>query len=265
MKKLALALVCLVSVAFFASCDPTIQNPEPVISIVAEEGFLTDAQENVLDMDVAYPYGFMATSNTQTLKELSRMVIVCGGTTLCDTAISGTAFTYKGEIIFTDSDDSREIVDHYEIVATVTDVAGQTASATIKIALNKETALVATDFSWNRHGAAAVTGGIEEFGLSWTSNTKDVFANIRPLDGVVLYEFDPSVWEATTTEAEKAALFSEQQIGIAVFNKVSAWASHNYDFVIGTTYNGQNHLIHITQGEVHPFKGTDVTITGQAK
>ena len=95
MKKLALALVCLVSVAFFASCDPTIQNPEPVISIVAEEGFLTDAQENVLDMDVAYPYGFMATSNTQTLKELSRMVIVCGGTTLCDTAISGTASPTK--------------------------------------------------------------------------------------------------------------------------------------------------------------------------
>ena len=146
----------------------------------------------------------------------------------------------------------------------MTDVAGQTASATIKIALNKETALVATDFSWNRHGGTAATG-LEEFGLQWTSNTKDVFANIRPLDGAVLYEFDPSVWEATTTEAEKAALFSEQQIGIAVFNKVSCDASHDYDFVIGTTYNGVNHLIHITRGEVHVFKGTDVTITGQAK
>jgi hypothetical protein len=263
MKKLALALVCLVSVAFFASCDPTIQNPEPVISIVAEEGFLTDAQENVLDMDVAYPYGFMATSNTQTLKELSRMVIVCGGTTLCDTAISGTAFTYKGEIIFTDSDDSREIVDHYEIVATVTDVAGQTASATIKIALNKETALVTTPFEWRRDGGADGTG-LEEFGLQWTSNTS-TNAIIKPLDGATLYRFAPEVWGNTNTEIEKATLFSEQQIGIAQFSDVSVTAqSQEYDIVLGTTYNGVNHLIHVT-GSTANQRSWHFTITGEAK
>lgn len=261
MKKLALALVCLVSVAFFASCDPTITNPEPTIAILSDEGCLVGGE--VIDMNVVYSYGFIATSNTQTLKELSKFVVVCGSTTLCDTAISGTVFNYKGEIYFT-NEDSRDITPA-EIVATVTDVAGNTATATIKFDINEEIALVPVDFAWNRHGAAAVTGGIENYGLKWESNTKDVFANIKPMEGAVLYEFDPSVWDATTTEVEKAALFGEQQLGIAVFNKVSCFASQNYDYVIGTTYNGQNHLIHITRGDVDTFKGTDVTISGQAK
>ena len=133
MKKLALALVCIVSVAFFASCDPTITNPEPTIAILSDEGCLVGGE--VIDMNVVYPYGFIATSNPQPMKELSKFVIVCGSTTLCDTAISGTVFNYKGEFYFSD-EDSREIIGSAEIVATVTDVAGNTASATIKVDIN---------------------------------------------------------------------------------------------------------------------------------
>lgn len=263
MKKLALALVCLVSVAFFASCDPTIQNPEPNIAILNEEGCLLGGE--VLDMNEVYTYGFIATSNSQTLKELTNFVIVCGETTLCDTAISGTEFKYKGEIYFTNK--GSKDVTPLQIVATVTDAAGNTATATIKVDINEveEVELVPTEFTWNRHGGADATG-LEEFGLQWTSNTKEeVFANIRPLDGAALYEFDPSVWDATTTDLEKAALFSELTFGISVFRGVSCNASADYDYVIGTTYNGENHLIHITRAEVHKFKGTDITITGEAK
>jgi len=265
MKKLALALVCLVSVAFFASCDPTITNPEPSIAILAEEGYLTDGQ--VIDMDVVYPYGFIATSNPETMKELSRLVIVCGETTLCDTTISGTAFTYKGEIYFTNNDEERDIVFSAEIIATVTDVAGNTNRASIKVDVNEEIALVPVDFIWNRHGAAPATG-LDVFGLEWNSNTKDVFANITPKIGATLYEFEPGIWENINTEIEKAALFNnEQLVGIETFRKVSTYYEHNdYDFVIGTTYNGQNHLIHITANELYTFnKGTDVTIYGQYK
>ena len=141
-----------------------------------------------------------------------------------------------------------------------------TATATIDLSiLYKEQPLVATDFAWNRHGAAAVTGGIEEYGLQWTSNGKEIFAELKPMDGATLYEFDPSVWSATTNEVQKAALFSELPLSIPVFKKVSAWASNNYDFVIGTTYQGKNYLIHITEGIVSTFKGTDIVIKGQAK
>lgn len=263
MKKLALALVYIVSVAFFASCDPTITNPEPTIAILSDEGCLVGGE--VIDMNVVYPYGFIATSNPQTMKELSKLVIVCGSTTLCDTAISGTVFNYKGEFYFSD-EDSREIIGSAEIVATVTDVAGNTATATIKVDINKEIALVPRDFTWNRHGAALATG-LDVFGLEWDSNTKDIFANIKPMNGATLYEFEPSIWETINNEVEKAALFNnEQLVGIEKFQKVSCYYEHNdYDFVIGTTYNGQSHLIHITANEIHTFKGTDVTIYGQYK
>ena len=259
MKKLALALVCLVSVAFFASCDPTITNPEPTIAILSDEGCLVGGE--VIDMNVVYSYGFIATSNTQTLKELSKFVVVCGSTTLCDTAISGTVFNYKGEIYFT-NEDSRDITPA-EIVATVTDVAGNTATATIKFDINEEIALVATPFEWRRDGGAAGTG-LAEFGLQWTSNTSNN-AIIKPLDDATLYRFESSVWDNTNTEVEKAALFGEQLIGIAQFNDVSVTAqSQEYDIVLGTTYNGVNHLIHVT-GSTANERSWHFTITGEAK
>lgn len=263
MKKLALALMCFASVAFFASCDPVVQNPEPNIAILtsSEVSYLTDGQ--VIEVNEVYPYGFIASSNPETMKELASLVVKCGETILCDTAISGTTFTFTGEIYF---EENREIIGNAEIIATVKDAAGETNSASIKVNINKEDNLEPAEFTWNRHGGTAATG-LEEFGLQWTSNTKVIYANIRPLDGATLYKFDPEVWEATTTEAQKAALFTEQVAGISVFNEVSCDATHDYDFVIGTTYNGENHLIHITKAVVTPVTGvgTDITITGEAK
>ena len=84
MKKLALALMCLVSVAFFASCDkdpiipidPVITHPEPSIVIIAEEGYLYDGQ--VIEANQVYPYGFRAASNDSTKKELrSSIKLAC--------------------------------------------------------------------------------------------------------------------------------------------------------------------------------------------
>ena len=36
-------------------------------------------------------------------------------------------------------------------------------------------------------------------------------------------------------------------------------------YLLGTTYNGENHIIHITKGTYYTFKGTDATIEGEAK
>ena len=52
MKKLALALVCLVSVAFFASCDPEITNPEPTIAVITGENYVYDGQ--TIDVNTDY-------------------------------------------------------------------------------------------------------------------------------------------------------------------------------------------------------------------
>ena len=263
MKKLALALVCLVSVAFFASCDPeVIENPEPSIAILAEEGYLTDGL--VIDMNTEYPYGFVTASNPLTMKNLTRLVVVCGGETLCDTAISGTEFTYRGSIYFTNQD-SRDLFDA-EIIATVYDEAGKTNSASIKVQVDEESELEATPFIWKREGSNPGEG-LAELGLKWTKNAKDeVFAVIEPVEGATLYSVPSEKWDEITTESELDALFSEGGIAqpIKDYRGVSAWASHEYDDVIATYYEGFYYLIHITKGTVST-KGTNITIEGEWK
>ena len=264
MKKLALALVCLVSVAFFASCDPTVENPEPSIAINASEGYLQN--EQVIEIGTEYLYGFIASSNAETQKELANLVITCGETTLCDTAISGTSFSYDGYISF---EESKEIIGSAEIIATVKDVAGETNTATIKVDINKEDTLEEADFEWYRLGNTQT--GLEEFGLIWEKNQKETHAQIKPLEGVKLYLFDSSKWEEVTTATEKAALFShaiEQQIPATVYNNVSTTAAGTYDDVIGTvTTDGEYHLIHVTSCVIDAYQaaGYPIHIFGQAK
>lgn len=261
MKKLALALVCLVSVAFFASCDPQVENPEPKISIIAEEGYLVGGE--VVEMDVVYPFGFIVSSNPETQKELAKLVIVCGEETICDTVISGTEFVYRGEIYFTPNDDSREIVGSAEINATVTDAAGQTNTATIKVDINQETALETGTFEWRRDNGADGTG-LEEYGLKWEKNVNGkTVAKIEPLEGATLVVFAPEDWTSTTTVAQKAALFTEV-VGVNAFQEVSTTASNTYDLVIGTIYNENTYLIHITKCEVYE-RGWHFVITGEVK
>lgn len=269
MKKLVLALVCFVGVAFFASCDPdVVLNPEPSIAILAEEGYLADG--DVIDMEVEYPYGFRVASNAETQVELSNLTIVCNGSTLCDTTISGTEFVYRGTIYFTNADDSRDVFDA-EIIATVTDANGKTNKASIKLGVNEAVLLTVTDFTWNRHGGQAATGGLEELGLEWKLNAlKEIYAVITPMEGATMYRFDEGVrdvWNNTVTVADKATLFGDETLTpITELKEVSCTAPEKeYDIVIGTVYNGETHLIHITKSTVFTFKGTDVTITGQVK
>lgn len=266
MKKLALALVCLIGVAFLSSCDPknVVENPQPSIVFMTGETFVEDG--DVLDYYGTYDFGVKAASNPETLEELARLVITFKSgdesEVLLDSVISGKEFTFQDVISFTE--DEKTIIGSFEITAEVTDAAGEKKAVTLKCDVDLEDDLSPMDFTWHRHGGDDGTG-LAEFGLSWTANGKEDFAIITPVEGALLYEFDdPSVWESTTTETELAALFSEQPT-IEKFNKVSAWSSQKYNLVIGTTYEGYNYLIHITSGTVTKFKGTDIVIEGQFK
>ena len=71
-----------------------------------------------------------------------------------------------------------------------------------------------------------------------------------------------------TTDVEKVAAFTEGLHSVMDdFRGVSAWNTKDYDYVIGTLYEGEYHLIHITHGQVdnNGSAGTDITITGKAK
>ena len=93
---------------------------------------------------------------------------------------------------------------------------------------------------------------------------------ITPMEGATMYRFDLNgrdVWNTVVTAADKATLFGDETLEpITDLREVSCTAPEKeYDIVIGTVYNGETHLIHITKSTVFTFKGTDVTITGQVK
>ncbi len=271
MKKLALALVCLVSVAFLASCDPEITNPQPTIAVMTGENFVYDGQ--VLDVNTDYSLGFNAASNSQTLKELktftlSIKILDNDGEEMDSNVntidVSGTEYQYLDEefgFVL-----RSEIIGKAEITATITDVDGQLATTTLVVSINMPAEpLTITDFTWNRHGAADATG-LAEFGLKWTKNERAIYAVIEPLAGATLYKFEPSVWNQVTTTVEKAAAF-EGMVSISQWKEFNTAGAVNQDLdvVLGSIYNGEMYLMHVTHGHIESFKGTDVTLTGQAK
>ena len=271
MKKLALALVCLVSVAFFASCDPTVEHPEPSLAFMTGDGYYYDGQ--VIEQGVDYHLGLRAASNPETLKPLQKLVIsyTSGEYTdlICDSTISGTEFVYDEVFNFVLS---KDIVGHIDIVATVTDEANESKSVTIKLDVNEEKPLEAKAFEWVREGGGNLVGqGLAEFGLKWEENLKEIYAVIKAIDeSAKLLLLQPEDWTKVNTEAEKAAFFSEHNItdANAVFKAVSCTAANmDYNLVIGTVYKGENRLIHVTHSTAvkNPPYGTKVTITGEWK
>jgi hypothetical protein len=258
MKKLALALVCLVSIAFFASCT---KEGQPVISVLEEAGYVKDG--DVITLGEEFSFGFVMTSSVETNKELTKLVVKIDDEVWEEKALTGNEYTYTDKIAF----EAKNVVANVVITATVTDAAGAEATATINLSLD-EALLVAKDFSWNRHGGEAATGNLAELGLQWTSNAKEIYAVIKPVAGAQLYKFgaERDVWNNTNTESEKVALFNENLLPISEFKEVSCTAGNkDYDIVLGTIYNGKVNLIHVTHSAAFTFKGTDVTITGQYK
>jgi hypothetical protein len=270
MKKLALALVCLLSVAFFTSCDPTVENPEPSIVVLGGDNYVQDG--DVIDLDVDYQFGFKMASNPETLKELAKLVVVCGETVLCDSVISGTEFTYQDFIYFTES---KEIIGEAEIVATVTDAAGEIATASIKLSINKEDNIEATPITWIRRGANLQDNTEAEMaalGLKWTGSHKEIFATIEPLDAnCKMYVFiDSEICEEITTESEKAAFFArlvENTLPDENYRNITTAHSAEYSDVLAVIdANGGQHIVHITKAEIETGNyGTQITITGEVK
>lgn len=271
MKKLALALVCLVSVAFFASCDPEITNPEPTIALITGENYVYDGQ--TIDVNTDYLYGVRAASNSQTGKELASFKFELKIMNMDDQveytqdttyAISGTEYVYQDTLGFTYT---RDLVGKVEITATAIDVDGKSCHVTINLNVNQPAqALEVKDFEWYRLGNTQT--GLEEYGLFWERNAKSPFAQIKPLEGVNLYKFDASVWEATTTDVEKAALFSDSNFSVAVYNNVDVNANATYDDVIGTRKaDGTMYLIHVTSCTIdsQQTQGRPIHIYGQSK
>lgn len=266
MKKLALALLCLVSVAFFASCDPKVENPEPAITVATNDGYLADG--DVVEVGENYVFGFNVASNAETAEELTSLVITVDDAPFETVELSGDAYNYSGEISWSVD---RQIIGQSVIKAVVTDADNKTNTATITVDVNFEEPLVETPFEWFRQGNTQT--GLAEFGLKWEANLKEeTHAQIKPLDGVKMYILTTNDWTNTNNVKEKNILFNQLVEGgtpvASVYNNVSTSVGGTYDDVIGTVMpNGELHLINVTKcviGEFAPT-GYPITISGNAK
>lgn len=267
MKKLALALVCIASLAFFASCN---KEGQPTIQVYnGEDGYVLAT--DTVNVNTEVNFGFVVASSATTNKELVSLVVKVDDTEWANKDLTGmTEYTYTDKVVY--EYDRDEIVGTSVITATVTDAAGQVATATINLTINQPAQpLIARTFTWYRLGNTIT--GLDEYGLNWRGNyPRDTYAKLEPKDGVKLYIFNSEDWTNTTTDLEKAALFNNALETMTpaenYFNVNVTQANMTYDDVIGTVLaDGTCHLIHVTSSKATYLgtQGTEITITGESK
>lgn len=262
MKKLALALVCLISVAFFASCTP---EGQPTISVLPGEEYVHDG--DIINVNEEFNIGFTMSSSIETGQKLASFTLVIDDETYETVELDDTEYTFERTLALNTVPTRDDDMDAMVIVATVTDVLGQSASVTMTLIIDGTQELILEDFEWKRDGSNPGTG-LESFGLKWESNLKEVHAVIQTISNdVEFYSIPAEKWGQITTEPEKVALFGEGGVAAPIrsYNGVSAEVSKDYDDVIATRYNGEYYLIHITRGEVTYDGATHITITGEWK
>ena len=285
MKKLALALVCMFSVAFFASCTKTIEHPEPSIAVMTGEHFVTGTVDNptIIDFDDEnaenYKYGFHVESNAETKKELASLIVTWEWTdsdgnvdSFCDTIdLTGkTSYDYSDYIF----EQEKATITLYDMTvkAVVTDVDNQSNTATIAYKIQmEEVALISHTIEWVRRGQNVLSADeMAQYGLQWTGSYKDVMATIEPLnDDVILYLCDGDDFDDIVYMSDKNTYFSnlaETTEPIQKYRNITTNHDDDYNDMLAVVYGEDLFLIHITYADIETGTyGTQITITGAAK
>ena len=248
MKKLALALVCFASLAFFASC---VKEGQPTIQVINEAGYAQDGATINVDEEVIF--GFVVASSPVTNKELSTLIVkIDDDPEFTDTInLTGkTEFRYEGSITYS----YREIIDNSIITAIVTDAAGQTATASIKLNINEEQQLLASTFDWSRRGLTLESAEeMKKVGLDWPGNYRDeVFVTIKPLANCTMYIIeDGNEFNNINTLSQKNNFFSnliENGTAAAQYKEISAYHEGSYNTMLAVIdAQGDYHLVHFNR------------------
>ena len=252
MKKLALALVCLFSIAFFASCDP---EGQPTIQVYNEEGYVQDG-DNV-NANEQINFGFVVASSAVTNSQLSTLVVNIDGIEWANLDLTGeTEYTYTDVVTY---DTREEIVGTSVITAVVTDAAGQTATASITLTIiENDEPLIASTFEWVRRGTQLQSAEeMAAVGLNWPGNyPREDFVRITPLEGCSMYIInDGDEFDNITTQGEKEAYFADLRENATTadrYTEISAWAAdREYNTMLAVIdAAGEKHLVHFTRATV---------------
>ena len=250
MKKLALALVCLFSVAFFASCT---QEGQPTIQVYNEEGYVQDGDNVNANEEISF--GFVVASSAVTNSELATLVVKVDDTEWANLDLTGyTEYTYTDVVTY---ETREEILGSSVITAVVTDAAGQTATATITLTvIENDQPLLSNTFNWVRRGLNLESAEeMAAVGLTWPYNQKEAFVHIKPLDGCSMYIIeDGNEFDEIETVGQKYSFFAnliESCTTADVYKEISAWSSQNYNTMLAVIdAEGEYHLVRFNRATV---------------
>ena len=264
MKKLALALVCLIIVAFFASCTP---QGQPSISVLNEEGYVQN--EDVVNLGEEVNFGFTMHSAIETNSPLAKLIIKVDDNAPDTVVLTGTSFTYRGTLVYGLEKD--EIIGSSTITATVYDAAGQFASTSITLNLNQPAQpLVCNRIEWVRRGANVISEEeMANYGLQWTGSYNSPFATLKPVDGATLYVCDGNLFEAINTVTDKSSLFlllNEGSEPVESYRNIDTNQSGDYNDMLAVENGDKCFVILIKHAQIETGSfGTQITISGEAK
>ena len=270
MKKLALALACLVSLAFFASCEQEISDPKPTISVKIDEGYVQDG--DIVQLNTQNKFGFIMSSNPLTGKKLTDLVVYVDDTQWAALDLENeTSFVYIDSVFY--KLEREEIIGESVIKATVTDEAGEMNTATITLQIQEPVVpLLGKSIEWVRRGAN-LQGDTEEemasYGLQWTDSYKEVFATLKPVDGASMYICNGDDFAEINTWAEKTAYFmdlTENGTPVDSYRKITTNNSADYNDMLAIIDGENLSLVLISHAEIETGSfGTQITINGAAK
>lgn len=270
MKKLVLALVCLVSVAFFASCEK--EAGIPTINFTSGEGYIsTDA---TIEAMTPFMFGIQAKSNPTTLEPLTKCTLQVF--TNEETKVVDTMFVIDNQPQFNFDAQIALPEGVYSFVATVYNDKDMTNECRMTITSNAVN-LEVKDITWVRRGSNCQNAEeMAQYGLQWTG--RDAYhANIRPLNNdCKLYVINDAAdaYNEITTEFQKAVFFSnlmEHAIAVPEYRNISVASAGDKtynDILAVIDAEGNQHLILFANANVQintSSFGVQTTITGQVK
>lgn len=267
MKKLALALVCMFSVAFFASCVDPIEHPEPTIGFAEGEEFIS-ANAEITTGEAAW-FCIQAKANVQTNKLLKSFYfqIYSGETRYYDTLINDinlAEYEFVTGFQFLDAGT-------YTVSASTTDADNLAAECRLELVVNAS--LTSTPINWVKTGSnveETTKEQLESAGLQWTGSFKEIFATIKPTEGTQLYVRSGDDYASLLTEQQMAdyynSIFETTEPNESYRNITTNNDADYNDMLFTKTADGNYHAVKISHADIETGSyGTQITITGEMK
>lgn len=271
-KLLSLSLVALMGV-FMTSCeedgDTTSLGPSLVVT---ELGSGTAGGSMTINEGEFLTFVFESRKGDSDLETFAVSTSGANSVNPIPTSLQGNTFPYDianaDDEIYIDTlifSNAGANLGNTVYTFSVTDRDGNTEERSFTVTVEAGTTPLssAQTFTWERVGGAAATG-LDQFGLSWTSNSA-TSAIVAQDAATVMVELSAADWTNITTQEDLATAI-DNGTSITEYRGVSAQQNDTYNDVLAVRHNGTDYILNIQQGTVTTGgSGTTIVIEGEYK